>query len=121
MGAVRQEPIIGFLNNNMVFFVSLMGDDSYVFAWQNGDELTETEKKNYCIQIVNAQNKLENVQMFILRGRGMAQFGFWNNWPYSENKAGVETKHQTYRSSGKIDRPVNAQNCKIRMKADLRL
>lgn len=121
MGVVRQEPIVGFLDNNRIFFVSLMEDDSYIFTWQNGDALTEIETKNYCIQIVNAQNKLENVQMFILRGRGMAQFGFWNDWPYSKNKSGVETKYQTYHSSGKIDRPVNAENCKIKTKADLRL
>ncbi len=121
MGAIRQEPIVGFYNNNELFFVSLMDDYTYTFTWHNGIALTEEEKKSYCIQIVNAQDKLETTQEYILRGRGMSQYGFWN-WGYSTNgKAGVSTSSIKYYNSGKVDRPVDIKNCKIRSKADLKL
>lgn len=122
MGTIRQEPIVGFHDNDRMFFVSLMEDKTYTFTWLNGVALTEVEKKSYCIQIVNAQNKLENVQMYILRGRGMAQYGPWYSWPYSLNdEAGVKSKTIKYFGAGKVDRPVSAGNCKIRTKADLDL
>jgi hypothetical protein len=118
--ALSQEPIIGFLNDDRIFFVSLMDDKTFTFTWENGDNLTEIEKRCYCTQITNAQSKLINIRMYILRGRGMNQFGFWN-WPYSETIAGAKTKYVKYYNAGKVDRPADEHNCKIITKADLEL
>jgi hypothetical protein len=117
---IRQEPIVGFLDNDRMFYVNLMRDATFTFTWLNGEKLTEIDKKKYCTQITNAQNKLETVQTYILRGRGMSQFGFWN-WPYSQTVAGAKTKSVKYYSAGKVDKSIESINCKIKTKADLEL
>lgn len=120
MGTIRQEPIIGYLHNNRVFYVNLLTDYTYSFTWSNGEYLTDEEKNSYCIQILSAQNKLENMYGFILRGRGMAQYGYWNNWPWSQDgKAGIKTDKLKYYQSGKVDRPISQTNCHIKTKADI--
>jgi hypothetical protein len=119
MGVIRQEPVIGYLDNNRTFYVNLLTDYTFSFTWMNGDNLTEKQKSDYCVQIASAQNKLENVYGFILRGRGYSQYGFWYGYWSKDNQAGVSATTQKYYTCGKVDNQTNKQNCVIKTKAEI--